>query len=256
MGGSKKIPSRLPRSEMEEPSLSVAPDSAPPKEQTDLESFRAEYRQHLVPSRYSGRLHVVTTFGVLGAGMLTALSRLDDVEPWAWAMIPTTLLAANAFEYLFHRYPLHRQYRLFAPIYHIHTRQHHRFFTRTAMIHGGLQDYRMVLFPYWAPFFALFLGFLPLAWVVSLGLGLNSALLFYGTASFAFIFYEFMHLSYHRKPGRFLGRSKVMAFLTRHHALHHDLRWAGHNLNVTIPLCDWLLGSLYSPSAQEEGLER
>ena len=53
--------------------------------------------------------------------------------------------------------------------------------------------------------------------------------------------YEWLHLSYHLDPKGPIGSLRIIGFLRRHHALHHDprlmQRW---NFNVSLPLWDFV----------------
>jgi sterol desaturase/sphingolipid hydroxylase (fatty acid hydroxylase superfamily) len=61
--------------------------------------------------------------------------------------------------------------------------------------------------------------------------------------------YEWLHLSYHLPEDGPVGRLPLVRVLRRHHAIHHApefmQRW---NFNVTLPLLDWIRGTLYRPA--------
>ena len=75
------------------------------------------------------------------------------------------------------------------------------------------------------------------------------ALLFIATSLMFFLMYEWLHLAYHIPEGTRLGRNPLIAKLRSLHQRHHDprlmKRW---NFNVTVPLFDWLHGTLWSPA--------
>ena len=58
--------------------------------------------------------------------------------------------------------------------------------------------------------------------------------------------YEWLHLSFHLPATHFIARLGVVKKLKRHHATHHDPRlmqkW---NFNVTVPLWDWVRGTIW-----------
>jgi sterol desaturase/sphingolipid hydroxylase (fatty acid hydroxylase superfamily) len=60
--------------------------------------------------------------------------------------------------------------------------------------------------------------------------------------------YEWLHLAYHLPQDTVLGRNPLVRVLARHHARHHDPRlmqkW---NFNVTVPLWDWVRGTIWRP---------
>ena len=62
--------------------------------------------------------------------------------------------------------------------------------------------------------------------------------------------YEWLHLAYHLPQDRWLARTALVRTLRRHHQLHHAPhlmhRW---NFNVTVPLWDWVRGTVYQAPA-------
>ena len=81
----------------------------------------------------------------------------------------------------------------------------------------------------------------------------NIALLYMITGTVYVLSYEWLHLSYHLDPGGFIGSLKVIRALRYHHSVHHDprlmMRW---NMNVTIPLWDWVRGTIADEEVQAE----
>ena len=76
----------------------------------------------------------------------------------------------------------------------------------------------------------------------------SCGLLFVATSLLFFLMYEWLHLAYHIPADTWLGRNPLIAKLRARHQLHHDprlmKRW---NFNITVPLFDWLHGTLWSP---------
>jgi sterol desaturase/sphingolipid hydroxylase (fatty acid hydroxylase superfamily) len=58
--------------------------------------------------------------------------------------------------------------------------------------------------------------------------------------------YEWLHLAYHLPDESFIGRRLLIRRLRQHHARHHNpklmQRW---NMNVTLPLFDWVFGTIH-----------
>jgi len=215
-----------------------------------VEAFRAEYRGKAIGPRYSGWAHLAfTSIGSL-AVIACAVTRVHSVDPWEWLVIPGAFLASNLGEYLGHRGPMHRPRRGLRLLFQRHTRQHHHFFTHDAMAYASSRDFKMVLFP---PVMLLFfLGCLatPIGLAVFLLVSPNAGWLFVATAMTYFLTYEWLHFSYHLRADSWVGRLPFMAVLRRHHKRHHDLALMGrYNFNITFPLCDWLLGTLYRRGA-------
>jgi sterol desaturase/sphingolipid hydroxylase (fatty acid hydroxylase superfamily) len=138
-------------------------------------------------------------------------------------------------------------------LYDRHTPEHHVVFVTDDMAVAERREWKLVLIPPWA-IVAAFAAAIPLpATLILLGQW-NAAMFFVATMMFYLVSYEWLHLSYHLPPDSFIGRLKLIAFLRRHHASHHDPRlmqkW---NFNVTVPIWDLLLGTVYKPERAREG---
>jgi len=208
--------------------------------------YRDEYRREHVPAHYNGWLHLCFTFG-LGLGVLAwCIVQLDSVHTLQWLTVPVTFLYANLAEYLGHRGPMHHKVRGLGLVFERHTRQHHRFFTDQTMPLDQVSDLKAVLFPpvliiFFIAVFALPAGVL-LAWLFSENVGY----LFVATAVGYFLNYEILHLAYHLPETSWLGGLKLIRRLKALHQAHHDPRLMSHwNFNISYPISDLLLGSLY-----------
>lgn len=208
--------------------------------------FRAEFRRTEPGKRYVGWAHFAfTSLGSLSV-VAFALSQLSGVRPGEWLTVPASLLLANVAEYFGHRGPMHHRTRGLGRVYRRHTQQHHHFFTHEAMAYESSHDFRMVLFP---PVLLLFFlgGIATPLGALFFALGSpNAGWLFVATAMSYFLTYEWLHFSYHLPAEHPLGRLPLLAGLRRHHQVHHDLRRMGHfHFNLTVPLCDWLFGTMW-----------
>lgn len=222
-----------------------------------VERFREEFRREGIGARYTGWGHFAfTSLGSLAVVVL-ALSRLGGVSPVEWLMVPGTFLVANVVEYFGHKGPMHHPVRGLGLLYQRHTRQHHRFFTHEAMAYESSRDFKMVLFP---PVLLLFfLGAIatPLGALCFVVLSPNAGWLFMATGVGYYLTYEWLHFSHHLPEGHPVARLPFMARLRGHHRAHHDPRLMGrHNFNITFPLCDWLLGTVWRAGAEAERRER
>jgi hypothetical protein len=211
--------------------------------------FRAAYREHDIPTHYSGGLNLAITFGGGTLALLACILQLDAVQRAEWLAIPATFLYANLVEYVGHRFPMHRPFPGLKLIYRRHAGQHHRFFTHEAMPLEGPRDLRAVLFP---PLLVVFFfgGFALPAWIVLAGAASpNAAWLMLATAIGYFLSYEFLHLAYHQPPGHWMARVPGVARLRWLHRHHHDPRvMATKNFNITWPIGDLLFGTLERPT--------
>lgn len=150
------------------------------------------------------------------------------------------LVACNAIEWNIHRHLLHHRSWAF---YDKHTPEHHGIFRDHDMAIRSRREFALVLIPGYAVL-ALFLVLLPIAGALML-VRWNLGLLFYATSAFYVLAYEWMHLLYHLpEPSR--GWIAPIAWLQRHHALHHDPKlMQGWNFNTTLPLWDRVKGTAY-----------
>lgn len=144
------------------------------------------------------------------------------------------------FEWTLHKYLMHSP--LWNYPFHAHALVHHGIFRADHTYHlRREEDKEKVTFAWWnAP--GLFLLHLPpllglahfFGW--SVWGGGAAALLSY------YVLYEYLHFCMHVPRDRRLERMWLFRWLNAHHHLHHQ--YAFKNLNVVVPLADWLLGSL------------
>lgn len=210
--------------------------------------FRRKY-QSQAGRLYSGTLHCTLTGSVLLGGAFYALTWTRNISFSETLTVPCTFLVANFFEYVFHRWMLHQPVFLLRPIYKIHTWEHHQYYTDEAIELETSQDFRLILFPPWAPLLEV-AGLLSLAWFfVQPFSSHNVAGLFAATGILSFLLYEVIHLLDHLSDGWRITRISLFRRLREHHRIHHKLslmaRW---NFNVTVPIGDLLFGTIKSVS--------
>jgi sterol desaturase/sphingolipid hydroxylase (fatty acid hydroxylase superfamily) len=106
------------------------------------------------------------------------------------------------------------------------------------------RELRLVLIPA-AGVLGVVLTLAPVAALVGWLLTPNAGWLMLVTAGLYMVTYELTHMSYHLRPDSFIGRMSLIRVLRRHHARHHDphlmQKW---NFNVTVPVFDWILGTI------------
>jgi hypothetical protein len=198
----------------------------------ERESFRAA-----VPRWYRGEAHLVFTL-VSSLAMTLGLAGQVRAPSFAeLAAVPAFFVFCSLGEYLEHRYLLHRNSRLTAFAFRIHTLEHHRFFTDVDFAPEGRRDWAFVLFP---P--RLVIGYL--VGVVGLFTLLgrlftpNVGWLFGATSAAFFFLYEVVHFGSH------FG---VFGRLGEHHRIHHRAEhMTACNFNVVLPLFDWIFGTRLS----------
>lgn len=220
----------------------------------DYQAFRTRYRANI--SRwYSGWLHLLMV-AFTGITVITySLLQTQTISGIEWLVIPLTLLLVNFAEYVAHRWLGHRKTRLGRLFYSRHTGDHHSFFVETAMPFESTRDWRVVLFPAWLIYVFLIGLMLPGGWILLQLWSANAAWLFVAAGIAGYLFYEVMHFSYHLPASSFVERTPVWWRLQRLHQLHHEReRMTDSNFNITIPVFDWLLGTLYWREPETESV--
>jgi hypothetical protein len=209
---------------------------------------RAALRATLVaaiPRWYRPWLHLLFP-SLVGLGVVIAcLASLRALLPVELLVLPATWVLLNAAEWQIHKDLLHRRTPPLALLYDRHTPQHHMIFVTDDMAMRSTREFRLVLIPFWG-ILAAFVGALPIPLVLWRGLGeRNLALLFMAMTMAYLVSYEWLHLAYHAPADSRVGRLGLIARLRRHHAAHHApermQRW---NFNVTVPLWDWVRGTI------------
>ncbi|HEY5985907.1 MAG TPA: sterol desaturase family protein [Streptosporangiaceae bacterium] len=195
-----------------------------------------------IPPTYRWQVHFAGLLAEVALFMAVPAALLHDVRAWEWLLLPAGFVFANGVEWVLHRGPLHHPTRA-RLLYNRHTLTHHAVFSHENMSMRSWRELRVVLFPLYAlPLLELVVvPPLTLLWWLRLR---NAACLFSLTATFYYLLYELLHLSYHLPPEHPVARLAVIRSLKRHHQRHHDPhRMTQGNFNVSIPLFDWLLGS-------------
>lgn len=213
------------------------------KHSAKREDVRREWLAGM-PSWYNPWLHLTIPAVVGGAIIAACVVALDPLRGWHLVTIPASYVFANMNEWLAHRNLLHRRTRLAAPLYDRHTPRHHRVFVTDDMAIRDSREFGMVLIPAFGVL-VLFAAVTAPAAILWLVLGHNVALLFVITAVAYALSYEWLHLSYHLPEHHLIARNRVIRALRHHHALHHDPRlMTRYNFNVTVPLWDWVRGTI------------
>ncbi|HYC30460.1 MAG TPA: sterol desaturase family protein [Chitinophagaceae bacterium] len=181
--------------------------------------------------------------------MAVSIYFLEDVKPLEWLVIPFTFLYANFSEYMGHKGPLHHRKKKLDKVFQRHTLEHHRFFTAQEMTAKDHHDFKAVLFPSYLLAFFLVVFALPVMGIIWWLWSQNAALLFFATAFFYFLNYEWLHLTYHLPDGHPIARLPIIRNLRQHHRTHHDpALMTRYNFNISYPIFDWLFGTTFKRS--------
>ncbi|MCC6849287.1 MAG: sterol desaturase family protein [Deltaproteobacteria bacterium] len=186
-------------------------------------------------------LLVPSAFGIFA--IAAAIASIRDLRPLVLLTVPAVYVLANAFEWWIHGAALHRRHPLASVLYDQHTPKHHMLYLTEDMAMRDAREYRLVLIPAYG-LFLIIVGQIG-AWLALTWAGApNVAALYAATAIAYAVSYEWLHFSYHLPQGHPVARNPIIRRLARHHAIHHDPRiMQRKNMNVTVPLMDWVMGT-------------
>jgi hypothetical protein len=224
-------------------------------ERTCPEGLRRERRRAeivaQIPSSYRHLPHLLVP-SLLGLSVIAlAASQLSALRPAQLLAIPLTLLASFAFEWRVHKSVLHQRMPLLGELYERHELAHHVIYQHDDMALRSPREMRLILMPTYA-IVIVFLLDVPIALALGRWVSPNVGLFVLATAMSFFLSYEWLHLAYHLPEDSFIGRLSLVRRLRELHRRHHDpslmKRW---NFNVTLPLFDWVHGTVWSPERAE-----
>jgi hypothetical protein len=156
------------------------------------------------------------------------------------------VIYSSLFEWVLHKYVMHKPWKFFRYPFLAHAVTHHGKFKADQSYHLQVEsDKETVPMAWWnAPvLWALHIPpFLAVQWVLGVPMfwGALAAMVVYYAA------YEYMHWCMHIPRKRNIERTGFFFRLNGHHLLHH--RYMGKNLNVVLPLFDFLFGTLVTRS--------
>ena len=145
-------------------------------------------------------------------------------------------VSASFFEWVLHRYLMHRSWRIFRYPFERHTLTHHRVFKADSSYH--LLDVADMV--EWAGVDCSQPA--PTARGVMVDRAMGVGCRHHVGACVYYAAYEYMHWCMHVPRKRNVERSGIFFRLNGHHLLHH--RYMNKNFNVVFPLADMLLGTL------------
>ena len=205
--------------------------------------FRADYIQGISPW-YHGLVHIVVMYSAGIATIVWCLGQLLS-PTWEWLLIIPIAIAGNFVEWGMHMHVMHRLKDVFAlrAIYDRHTRQHHQYFTDNDTSIHSIREFRIVFFP-WRVLIVLAVAGALLGWLVSLLLGPDAGYMVPITMIGHYMVYESFHFCCHVPENAFVRHCPLINTIRRHHSAHHNMGVMMHiNMNLTLPLADWALGT-------------
>jgi hypothetical protein len=163
--------------------------------------------------------------------------------------IPVAVVQASLFEWAFHRYWLHRPW-LPKECFTSHTLVHHQLCKFDDTFHVEEEEQHEALsFAWWGGPVLIAINLVPWA-LASVALAASGLHLPYlaviitiaAVIAVYYIGYEGLHYLMHKPTWPFVEKAGYFQFIKRHHRIHHVLM--DRNLNVLIPIADWMLGTL------------
>ena len=176
----------------------------------------------------------------------------------AIAVVPFAAVQASFFEWAFHRYWLHRPW-LPKDCFTTHTLIHHQLckFDDTFHVHDAEQE-EALTFAWWGGPTLIAINVVPwvlIVWALSatglIPFSLVMPAMVAGVFVLYYIGYEGFHYLMHKPSIPWIERGRYFQFLKRHHRIHHFRM--DRNLNVLLPVADFLLGSLVSKADEPAG---
>jgi hypothetical protein len=205
--------------------------------------FREKYVAEISPW-YNGLVHIGVMYTAGIAAIWWCVSRMQD-PTWEWLLILPVAIAGNFGEWAMHKYVMHRLRDVFAvrAIYDRHTRQHHQYFTDNDPTIHTVKEFRIVFFP-WRVLSVLAVGGGLIAYLVGQLINPNAGYVVFITMIGHYMVYETFHFSCHVPDNWFVRNMPLVNTIRRHHIAHHNMGIMMHvNMNLTLPIADWALGT-------------
>ncbi len=162
---------------------------------------------------------------------------------WSVLGFGLAVVYASFFEWLLHRFVMHRPLGSFVYAFRAHTLTHHRIFKADHSYHlHDAKDAHTIPMAWWNGPALIVLMLLPF---IGAGWALGSSAVTWGALlafSAYYSVYETLHWCMHQPGGRSVERTGLFFRLNGHHLLHH--RYMRKNFNVVLPLADLCLGTL------------
>ena len=158
------------------------------------------------------------------------------------------IISASFFEWIVHKYFMHRPVRFVTRWFISHTRVHHVKFGYNESYHIQNEgDKSIIGMIVWAPLLIAtgFIPYLPVLLVSYLFDLEQTKVIFWtgGAVSVAYyLAYEYFHFLMHYPKDRWVERTTLFRRMNGHHLIHH--RHMNKNFNVVLPLADKLMGTL------------
>ncbi len=205
-----------------------------------LASYRQYFRKEVLPSYYSGRLHILLLWLTIPSLFLISVSFIDKFL-WSGVLAAfLTLVYCSLHLYLVHRFLLHQKVRFFGWAHKIHM-HHHLIYDEKNLNYEHVDDLYMLLNPP-GVFFMYYLLYLPLL-LVPLYFILPAGVFPYVTSAFViwFGFYEFVHFGEHAGGDSKFFNGPFFRWVQHHHSFHHDHKLMHKvSFDIVFPFFDFI----------------
>ena len=212
----------------------------------EVEEFREKFRKDNIPKWYIPEFHLGTNIIVILGVFTYCILNISSPTLAELSMIPIMFIGGNFFVWAFHKYPLHRPFKLMPMAYKIHTLSHHHFYTDEAIIYRDKRDFIILFFPvhFVLPVNGIafpLLGFFAREYGI---LSANASYLMVFMAALYLVLYEVFHFVSHLPKDASILKIKLFKNAWEHHRLHHTHRYMGkYNFNIVIPIFDKIFGT-------------
>lgn len=194
-----------------------------------------------IPLTYNPYVHALIP-SIIGISLI--LASLISIQDLSWSQIvtiPIVIFLLFGFEWLVHKYILHRRLFGLGELYEKHELMHHVIYTHQDMSMKDKKELYLILMPPYA-IVLIFVLLLPIIFILTSLLSFNVALLTLVTSLAFFLTYEWLHFCYHLPGHHWLARRRVIQYLRRLHTSHHNpLHMKQWNFNVTFPIFDRIM---------------
>ena len=205
--------------------------------------FREKYVAEISPW-YNGLVHIAVMYAAGISAIWWCASRMHGAT-WEWLLILPVALAGNFGEWALHKYVMHRLRDIYAvrAIYDRHTRNHHQYFTDNDATFHTVKEFRIVFFP-WRVLAVLAVGGGAIAYAVGQLVNPNAGYVVFITMIGHYMVYETLHFFCHVPDNWFVRNMPFVNTIRRHHIAHHNMGIMMHvNMNLTLPIADWAMGT-------------
>jgi Fatty acid hydroxylase superfamily len=150
---------------------------------------------------------------------------------------------ASTFEWVLHRFIMHKPLGKFRYPYEAHALKHHRIFRADETYHLINEEDKWTIPMRWwnGPVLILVGTVMTIPFSLIFGKWSISVIASIVFTSY-YCAYEYLHWCMHLPRGRIVERNGIFFRINGHHLLHH--RYMNKNFNVVLPLADFLYGTL------------